>query len=230
MPQEVTLRDGTDAWVLALEPTDKERLAEAFKELSPESRRLRFLAPMTRLSDSMLSHLVDDVDGVDHVALVLVAESEPDVFDPVAIGRMVRYAEVPDAADLAVTVKDDWQGRGVASALLPVLVRTRPPGVTRVLTEVLQDNPASMAMLRRLGPTTVLDTGHGVHDVEVRLPAVEQEPAPEVPVVPAVPVVQVVPAEQPGTRLHPVLEDPRRRDLRTRDLVCPWLAEPADSP
>ncbi|WP_110180784.1 GNAT family N-acetyltransferase [Nocardioides solisilvae] len=225
MPQEVRLRDGTEAWVLRLERTDRERLAEAFRELSPESRRLRFLAPMTRLSDSMLSHLVDDVDGVDHVALVLVAETAPDVFDPVAIGRMVRYPDLPDAADLAVTVKDDWQGRGVASALLPVLVAKRPPGVTRVLTEVLQDNPASLAMLRRLGPVTVHPAGHGVNDVEVLL-----EPA-----APRVPVVEVSLPPAPGTtgaepadRLHAVLADPGREHLRTRDLICPWLAGAAD--
>ena len=32
--------------------------------------------------------------------------------------RIVRYEDAPDAADLAVTVKDDWQGRGVATVLL----------------------------------------------------------------------------------------------------------------
>ena len=76
----------------------------------------------------MLDHLVDDVDGVDHIALVLCAETSPDVYDPVALARMVRYADVTDAADLAVTVKDEWQGRGVATVLLEVLMRRRPAG------------------------------------------------------------------------------------------------------
>ena len=33
-----------------------------------------------------------------------------------------RTADPADAADLAVNVKDEWQGRGVATALLEVLV------------------------------------------------------------------------------------------------------------
>ena len=126
MIEQVTLRDGTDAFVVPLERTDRAALVAEFETLSPESQRRRFLAPVRHLSDAMLDHLVDDVDGVDHIALVLCVETSPDVYDPVALARMVRYADVTDAADLAVTVKDEWQGRGVATVLLEVLMRRRP--------------------------------------------------------------------------------------------------------
>ena len=122
---------------------------------------------MHHLSDEMLEHLVDDVDGVDHVALVLCVETSPGTYDPVALARIVRYADVPDAADLAVTVKDAWQGRGVATVLLEVLMRHRPPGVQRIVTEVFNDNPASLGMLRRLGAVTEQDNGFGVYGVVV---------------------------------------------------------------
>ncbi|MDP3894286.1 GNAT family N-acetyltransferase [Nocardioides sp.] len=215
MPEQVKLRDGTDTWVLALEPSDRERLVAGFEELSDESRRQRFLAPVSRLSEAMLDHLIDDVDGVDHVALVLFAEGPPHVYDPVAIARIVRYPDLPDAADLAVTVKDDWHGRGVASALLPVVIRRRPEGVTRILTEVASDNPASLAMLRRLGPTKISNTTPGVWDIEVDLTA-HDLPQP-------IPLAVVPPEELDGKRLHPVLDAPGRHALRTRDLICPWL-------
>ncbi len=210
MIEQVTLRDGTDAFVVPLERTDRAQLAAEFETLSPESRRRRFLAPVRHLSDAMLEHLVDDVDGIDHVALVLCAETTPDVYDPVALARIVRYADVTDAADLAVTVKDEWQGRGVASALLDVLVRARPAGVTRIVTEVLKDNPASLAMLRRLGEVSLEDEGNGVYGVVVELTAgASASPPADVP---------------PGERLAPLLRDPRpRHALRTRDQVCPWF-------
>ena len=210
MIEQVTLRDGTDAFVVPLERTDRAQLAAEFETLSPESRRRRFLAPVRHLSDAMLEHLVDDVDGIDHVALVLCAETTPDVYDPVALARIVRYADVTDAADLAVTVKDEWQGRGVASALLDVLVRARPAGVTRIVTEVLKDNPASLAMLRRLGEVSLEDEGNGVYGVVVELTAgASASPPADVP---------------PGERLAPLLRDPRHRHaLRTRDQVCPWF-------
>ncbi|MCD6639267.1 MAG: GNAT family N-acetyltransferase [Nocardioides sp.] len=211
---EVILKDGTPGMVWPLLPTDRARLAEEFEKLSPETRRHRFLAPVVHLSDAMLKQLVDDVDGIDHVALVLVAEVEEDVYDPVGIARMVRYPETPDAADLAVTVRDAWQGRGVATALLDVLARRRPEGVTHVITEVACDNPASLAMLRRLGPTQTKDNGFGAYDVIVDLDG--NGPHPE--------------ADEATTRLHSALAGPRRADLRMRDLVCSWFApvgEPA---
>jgi RimJ/RimL family protein N-acetyltransferase len=211
MIEQVTLRDGTDAFVVPLERTDREQLAAEFETLSPESRRRRFLAPVRHLSDAMLDHLVDDVDGIDHVALVLCAETTPDVYDPVALARIVRYADVTDAADLAVTVKDEWQGRGVATTLLDVLVRVRPAGVRRIVTEVLKDNPASLAMLHRLGEVSLEDEGNGVYGVVVELAApTGSAPAPPV-------------ADAPR-RSAPLLRDPRHRHvLRTRDQVCPWF-------
>jgi RimJ/RimL family protein N-acetyltransferase len=212
MIEQVRLRDGTDAFVLPLERTDRAALVAEFETLGPESRRRRFLAPVMHLSEAMLEHLVDDVDGVDHVALVLCVETKPDVYDPVALARMVRYGDAPDAADLAVTVKDDWQGRGVATVLLEVLMRHRPVGVRRIVTDVFKDNPASLNMLRRLGPSTETDLGSGLFGVSVEL-----EPAP--PDAAAVPAPTVA-----GDRTATLLAHPsHRHDLRTRDQVCPWF-------
>lgn len=231
---QVTLRDGTPAWVLPLRREDKPLLVAGFDELSEETRRMRFLTPVARLSDSMLNHLVDDVDGVDHVAYALAAETEPGVFDPVAIGRMVRYEDEPDAADVAVTVKDAWQGRGIASALLKVLVDNRPEGVVRIVTEVVMGNEASLAMLRRLGPTEVQGNGYGAYDVEIALAAADGDVAETVgdaesPVVPDVvpPQVPVVRVRSEAERRRPRIDRDRRRKLQTRDAVCPWLT-PAD--
>ena len=204
MAEQVRLRDGTEAWVWPLLPTDRDALVKEFEALSPESRRRRFLQPVLHLSDAMLTHLVDEVDGVDHVALVLMAEVGDDLV-PAGVARCVRYSEPPDAADVAVTVRDDWQGRGVATALLEVLMRHRPEGVTHLLTEVAADNPASMAMLRRLGPVRTYDTTMGILDVEVDL----------------VPTgVELTPLDE---TTHEVVHHAERRRFRSRDLVCPWL-------
>jgi len=204
MIEQVRLRDGTDAFVLPLQRTDRATLAAEFATLAPESRRRRFLAPVLHLSDAMLKHLVDDVDGIDHVALVLCAETSPDVYDPVALARMVRYPDCPDAADLAVTVKDAWHGRGVATTLLEVLRRRRPVGVDRIITEVFDDNDASLRLLSRLGKTSVEELGSGVSQVVVDLETAESAGVVD------------------GTRVIP---DPARiEELRTRDLVCPWFS------
>lgn len=167
MVKELLLRDGTPAMIWTLSPNDGQGLQENFKGLSRESRYNRFLSTVANLSDGMLRRLVDDVDGLDHHALVMVVFPEEGPEIAVGIGRIVRYRDDPSAADIAVTVKDDWQGRGIATELLNALVEERPEGVERLVTFVAIHNTASFAMLRRLGPMRTQLAG--ADTVEVRI-------------------------------------------------------------
>ncbi|MBJ7358386.1 GNAT family N-acetyltransferase [Nocardioides sp.] len=179
MITEAELADGTRAFIWPLLPQDRQALHDGYEELSMETRNHRFLASVPHLTDAMLDHLVDEVDGVDHVALALVVIDSDNVGTPVGVARMIRYDDRPTEADLAVTVVDAWQGHGVASALLAELVRERPVGVSRIVTTVAADNAASLAMLRRLGDTTVTSAGSNRLDVVVELaaePSTEEEP------------------------------------------------------
>lgn len=168
--REVMLRDGTPAMIWALGPDDGRGLRESFRQLSPESRYNRFLTAGTDLPDALLRVLVSDVDGVEHLARVLVAFPPDTPERPVGVGRLVHLTDRPAAADVAVTVLDAWQGRGVASVLLAELVAHRPPGVTELVTQVATNNRPSFAMLARLGPLRVTTAAPGVRDVHVQLP------------------------------------------------------------
>lgn len=165
----VRLRDGTDAFVVPLLPANREALRMEYQRLSPDTRFSRFLAAVPELTEKMLDHLVDDVDGADHVALVALVVPEDGTEVPVGLARIIRYADDPTAADLGVTVVDEWQGRGVASALLEVLMAHRPEGVQRIVTVISADNPASLAMLRALGDVEVDEAGSGGLGVVVHL-------------------------------------------------------------
>ena len=167
---EVRLGDGTYGQVWPLLPSDRERLREAYEHLSPETRRKRFLSAVPHLTPAMLDQLVDDVDGIDHVALALVVIGDDHEGEAVGVARMIRYEHEPDAADVAVTVVDEWQGRGVATALLAELMRQRPTGVTHLVTTVAADNAASLAMLARLGTITATAVEGNRIDVRVDLP------------------------------------------------------------
>ncbi len=72
LPGEFFLQDGTPALIWPLLPTDAETLRDLFRRLSPESRRRRFLHVLNQLDDAMIGRLVGSVDGVHHIALVLV--------------------------------------------------------------------------------------------------------------------------------------------------------------
>lgn len=180
--REVVLRDGTRATVSPARPQDRELLRTSYLTLSPESRFHRFLAAVPRLTDAMLDQLVDDVDWIDHAAVLLAVHPEDDptwAGRKVGVARIIRYDRQPSDADVAVTVLDSWQGRGIATVLLDTLMPLRPRGVTRVVTEVAGDNRAAVAMLSRLGPTTVRPSAAGTLEVLVDLGDQKEDPAAE---------------------------------------------------
>jgi RimJ/RimL family protein N-acetyltransferase len=126
----------------------------------------------------MLQLLVEDVDQHSHVAFVLVAlpPGRPDAV--VGVGRLVQDSSDLTVADIAITVNDDWQSRGIGALLANALVEHRPEPVTRLVTVVAVENTACLAMLRRLGPTTLHTSYPGVFEVRVCLLAL---PLPRVP-------------------------------------------------
>lgn len=176
---EAELNDGTRALIWELLPVDREAVREGYEQLSDETRFHRFLAAVPHLTETMLDHLVDEVDGVNHVALVLLALDEDGNGIPAGVARIIRYADDREAADVAVTVIDEWQRKGVATALLTELMRRRPAGVTRLVTTVTADNLASLAMLRRLGRTVAEPAGPNRLDVVVELPEAETTVTPQ---------------------------------------------------
>jgi RimJ/RimL family protein N-acetyltransferase len=166
---EVVLRDGTRAVIWPVLPTDREGLAEGYRRLDAEARYHRFLSSVPQLSEPMLDRLIDGVDGIDHVALVMIAFDDDWQSMPAGVARMIRYAADPTAADVAVTVAKELRGRGAATALIEELVAQRPEGVERIVTEVAFDNPASLRMLERAGATTFVPAGPGAFEVTVEL-------------------------------------------------------------
>jgi RimJ/RimL family protein N-acetyltransferase len=171
LPGELTLRDGTPAMIWPLLPTDAKALREMFRRLSPESRQRRFLSTLSELDDAMIERLVSDVDGVHHIALVLTVFPPDGEERPVGIARLIQDRADPATADVAFTVADDWQGRGVGAALARALLRRRPAAVRRLSTEVDAGNRASLALLAGAGRISSSVPVRGVVGVTVDLAA-----------------------------------------------------------
>ena len=171
LPGEFFLQDGTPAMIWPLLPTDADMLREGFRRLSPDSRQRRFLAALGELDDKMIRLLVDSVDGVHHIALLLIALPPEGEEGPVGVAHLVQGPADPASADIAVTVADDWQGRGAGTALVSALMQRRPAAVTRLRTLVAADNRASLALLAGAGRVSAGPPEQGVLDVTVELPA-----------------------------------------------------------
>jgi RimJ/RimL family protein N-acetyltransferase len=171
LPGEFALRDGTPALIWPLLASDARTLRDGFRRLSPESRRSRFLSPLNDLDEAMIDRLVGGVDGVHHVALWLVVLPPDGLEQPAGIARLVQDPSDPATADIAVTVADEWQGRGVGVALVRALMERRPPELRRLRTVVDAGNRASLALLAGAGPMSSSVTQRGIVDVTVELPA-----------------------------------------------------------
>ena len=151
----------------ALDPReDRQRLARTFEELSPESRYRRFLMPLQELSDQQLERLLD-VDHHDHEAIVAL---DPERDALVGVARYIRLAEGSDRAEAAVAVVDDWQRRGLGSALLERLVkRARAEGITHFTALVHAENRRAIELLSSLGCTRQ-SYSREVVELEIELP------------------------------------------------------------
>ena len=178
LPGEFVLRDGTPALIWPLLPTDAETLRDMFRRLSPESRRHRFLQALDQLDEPMIRRLVDSVDGVQHIALLLIVLPAGGQEELAGVARLLQHSDDPAAADVAVTVVDEWQRRGVGAALATALMERRPAAVTRLHTVVEADNHGSLTLLSRLGQMSSDLPNQGVREVTVELPRVNRERTP----------------------------------------------------
>lgn len=156
------LKDGSNIQLRPVTPDDKPLLADGFSRLSARARYLRFLTPSDRLSSSQLAYLAE-VDHHDHVAWGALDGDEA-----AGIGRWVRLDADPAAADVAITVLDDYQRRGIGRLLLQVLaVSARARGVGVFHFDVLAENEPMNGLLASYGSvrTSEAEIVHHVLDV-----------------------------------------------------------------
>ena len=211
--QIVELRDGSRALIRPIRPEDKWRLQEGLAQLSPHSRFLRFHAPVERLTAAQLRYLTE-LDGRNHVAWVALLPDAPE--EPgMGVARYARLADEPDVAEAAITVLDRYQGRGLGSAFLALIVRSATANGIRTLRNyVLAENDTMLDIFEALGATRVSE-GRGVYRVDMDLPR--------------------DPVELPTSAPHKVLRASARGRVPVRLPVPSWWprgrpgAEAADS-
>jgi GNAT superfamily N-acetyltransferase len=108
------------------------------------SRYLRFFAPMPRLPKRTLDWMVD-VDGRTHGALAAWRDDEL-----IAEARYVAFEE--ESAEVALTVRDDWQRRGIGTGmLLRLIAEAAKNGFCRLTASSLPENRGVREVLIRNG-------------------------------------------------------------------------------
>jgi GNAT superfamily N-acetyltransferase len=131
-----------------LEPADRRVLREGVKHLSPASAYRRFFVPTHDLTDAQLTYL-STPDHQHHEALGV---TDPLTGEGVAVARYIQSAHDPAIAEIAITVVDRWQGRGVGRALLNELSAVaRERGIERFSGLILAENRRMIELMSSLG-------------------------------------------------------------------------------
>jgi RimJ/RimL family protein N-acetyltransferase len=142
------LRDGSEVLIGPVGPADVPVLADGFARLSARSRQLRFLGPKKKLTPAELRYLTE-IDHHDHEALGAVDRASG---RGVGVARYVRSFEDAQAAEIAVTVVDEWQCRGLGTELLSQLARrATEEGICRFTALVGAGNVAMTRLVRTTG-------------------------------------------------------------------------------
>jgi GNAT superfamily N-acetyltransferase len=151
----LALKDGQRVTIRPILPQDDAVAKTFFQGLSMTSRYSRFMRAFRDLPDNLLMQLTH-VDYDVHLALIA------EVFTggrEVAIGE-ARYVVSADgkSAEFAVSIADEWQGRGLGTLLLCRLIKVaRKAGVEKITGETLASNATMLHLAHKAGFSYALD-------------------------------------------------------------------------
>jgi acetyltransferase len=148
-PRNAHTCDGIPYRIRPIEPTDTAREHDFIQRLSTESRYLRFMHDLREPSADFIRSLVE-VDRHRTMALVAVHGEGPQE----RIIAVARYAADADGqnCEFAVAVADDWQCRGIATTLTPMLFEhARREGYRTIYGTVMAHNQRMIDLAVGLG-------------------------------------------------------------------------------
>jgi N-acetylglutamate synthase-like GNAT family acetyltransferase len=148
------LTDGSIIYVRPINPGDLELERSFVDGLSKQSKYYRFLGGISRLTEDELRRFCD-VDRQHEMAFIALDGDGSQV----GVARYVADKE-NSAAEIAVTVADQWQGKGVDDVLLRHLIDyARSCGIKRLFSIELAVNTDMYDLARRFGFDVKSDPG-----------------------------------------------------------------------
>ncbi len=163
------LTDRTRVHVRPIVPEDEPLLIEAVAAMSERSVYFRFFSPLKRLPDA-LAHRLAVVDYQDRFALVATTHKPASKERIVGVARYDRVVGT-DVAETAVAVVDEFQRRGLGSALLTILGKVaRDHSINTFTLIVLPENQQMLGLLRKMGWIHQAKLTGGVYEISFDLP------------------------------------------------------------
>ncbi|MHA1309498.1 MAG: GNAT family N-acetyltransferase [Candidatus Helarchaeota archaeon] len=163
----ITLKDGTKVFIRPIKPSDRDIWVEFYLSLSKLSKYYRFFSTRPTPNEKMIKQYTQ-IDYVNNFALIaIITENGKEKM----IG-VVRYVLVPeeDGAELAIVIADEWQGKGLGTKLLllilDIIIKRR---ISKVLGDVFLDNDKMMRIMKESGFKLVSINEAGIKHFEINL-------------------------------------------------------------
>ena len=160
---EHVLSDGARIFLKTLQPEDKDGLLSGFQRMSEASRYSRFFSHKGSLTGRELRYFTE-TDGENPFALAAGCWLSDGQEEGIGTARFVRLVDDPGAAEPAVTIVDEWQGRGVGRILFDHLVAAaKERDVERFECTVMAENKAMLRLLRSYPGESSKWDGDAIH-------------------------------------------------------------------
>ena len=166
------LIDGATIEIRAARPEDFDAVRDMHAKMSPDNLYLRFFS-MSPLAAEREARRICREPGPDHAALLAVLDGEV-----VGCGTYEQAGAGSLSAEVAFTVADDLQNRGIGMLLLEHLVSlARGRGFRSFTAETLSENAAMLRVFADTGLQAQRSLVDGVYDLTFPLPADEADAA-----------------------------------------------------
>lgn len=140
---------GTKFNLASLTPSDRASIQTGLKNMSHESIRNRFMGSKNEFTEQELDTFTS-LDGVNHYALGVEEADVP--HRGVAVIRMVRSEKDPSEAEVAITIIDEYQRRGLGSFILDLLFLAGDErGITSYSFTFLPQNAGIVKLIYKKG-------------------------------------------------------------------------------
>ncbi len=171
IPAWFLTKDGYWLYARLIRSEDAPRLLDLFERLSSEARRRRFHAIVDSIDEEVKAHHAYHFATVDNARTggAVVAVDHQGAGQKI-VGVLRLGAPEEGCAEVAVVVRDDFQGRGVGRALLqrlPTLARRME--VHTVIANIEADNLPALRLFRRLRLPMTSHTSHAETQLRIRL-------------------------------------------------------------
>lgn len=157
-----------------IQPEDADLLIELFHHLSPDTKRRRFNIGLQNVEESRIQEVAKLLAGVDNRTTggaILGFVTDP-TEELITVARLARPENHPDSptAEVAVVVRDDYQGQGIGTEMLRYLITLARQMKIKTLTAAIQsDNTAIFRILNKLNIPVEMQTSHGETEISIKI-------------------------------------------------------------